>query len=112
MNPAAPGSLVALRQAAAAHQRADEERLAAALEREAAKVRELEEDRKAADISLPLLSVLAPPSLLADHPEAAQALEQNQHRLVTPFDIYGSLQHLLNLQAPYQPKDTMTEVER
>ena len=39
----APGSLVALRQAAAAHQRADEERLAAALEREAAKVRELEE---------------------------------------------------------------------
>ena len=39
----APGSLVALRQAAAAHQRAEEERLAAALEREAAKVRELEE---------------------------------------------------------------------
>mmetsp|Transcript_31218 Transcript_31218/g.104304 ORF Transcript_31218/g.104304 Transcript_31218/m.104304 type:complete len:427 (+) Transcript_31218:121-1401(+) len=38
----APGSLVALRQAAA-HQRAEEERLAAALEREAAKVRELEE---------------------------------------------------------------------
>ncbi|EOD20564.1 hypothetical protein EMIHUDRAFT_101887 [Emiliania huxleyi CCMP1516] len=49
MNPAAPGSLVALRQAAAAHQRADEERLAAALEREAAKVRELEEDREAAE---------------------------------------------------------------
>ena len=39
----APGSLVALRQAAAAHQRADDERLAAALEREAAKARELEE---------------------------------------------------------------------
>ena len=39
----APGSLVALRQAAAAHQRAEEERLAAALEREAARVRELEE---------------------------------------------------------------------
>ena len=45
----APGSLVALRQAAAAHQRAEEERLAAALEREAAKVRELEEDREAAE---------------------------------------------------------------
>ena len=46
------------------------------------------------DLHMPLLTMLVPRPLLRQSPNVANALEMNQRRLVTPFDIYHTLTHI------------------
>ena len=50
-----------------------------------------------AENQLPLLMVLAPEPWLEQRPDIARALEVNQFRLVSPFDVYHGLVSLLHL---------------
>ena len=47
-----------------------------------------------ADLHMPWLSLLVPRPLLRASPDVAEALRANQHRLVTPFDLFHTLRHI------------------
>ncbi|KAL7739162.1 hypothetical protein ACLKA6_010383 [Drosophila palustris] len=49
---------------------------------------------------LPMLHIYLPPWYRRKHPEVARALELNQRRLSTPYDLHLTLKHLLQLLHP------------
>ena len=49
------------------------------------------------DLLSPTLRLIVPDALLRAQPVAAKALERNQRKLVSPFDIHATLRHLARL---------------
>lgn len=47
---------------------------------------------------LPMLMIALPQSFQQEYPEFTKTLQQNSHRLITPFDVHATLVHLLNLK--------------
>eukprot|EP01128_Nolandella_sp_AFSM9_P000625 TRINITY_DN10777_c0_g1_i1.p1 TRINITY_DN10777_c0_g1~~TRINITY_DN10777_c0_g1_i1.p1 ORF type:complete len:780 (+),score=84.77 TRINITY_DN10777_c0_g1_i1:292-2631(+) len=52
---------------------------------------------------LPLFNLFVPTLWLEKHPDAAQALEENQNKFVTAFDLHATLEHLPLLDPPSGP---------
>ena len=71
-------------------------------------------ERPPADLNLPWLSIVAPRDLLRAVPAAAAALRGNQRRLVTPFDVHATLQHVARAAAgaPHPPSPDAAALAR